>query len=533
STISPTPQGWDQLREYNGQPGQKSAAHPYNHPLNLCSGATGTKYLCEPGFNGTFVKNLRRRQSDGVTPIAEPMNKWRHSHYDGGWAPFHVVSTLPRRGAFAPGASDLDKTSYVSWEMRNHGALAYGFGLPAGCRTIGQCIDGRYFHDSFFPDFAQNGEIRRRDIIDHTDFAINAAWVDAGQVSTGYSRDYARLWADCLIAIFAQGWQMTPQAEALLVRMMAYGMTLRGLYRRGQQSRTGYLHKGGAGQNNGHKMIAMVFSALFRQVPGVYDDLHKLHAGCTNQMFWVKPNVVGLSTSYPGNHSVNQATFHEEHVDRPHFFVKSVDRAPVPDPAMDAGPDADYEFTMGLAGFPEMLCCMLIKQGPNGWDGAQMISRNAGWGPGNFWSASIAYWDRYATFTDGVYLLNRWDTRFKAAWDALRGQSSAPIYVCTPDAFTPWKNLTTYVTSLDGGFEVDLRAANHTTAPITECRMWYSFDGAQWFAIDPAQALSGVSIEILDAVSVLAALFLGERQPAEPSGACGFDLTADELGCGS
>jgi hypothetical protein len=471
-SINSTPQGFDEILTVNFASAQRSAVMDYDPALNVDPGATGTKYLISAGSEGSFVKGIRR--GGGDNPIVDPPQAWRHFEE---WCVWHVLKELPPLGAFAPAASDLDKTPQIATNMMNMACLGNGFPTPAGMPSLdtvmGRTGGPRYFLP-FQPYFGQNGEQRRRMMIDPTGTATN-----------GYASLFAPIWADYKLALLAAG-KNVPKED--VYPAISFGVTVRGLRRRGVQSRTNYVHAGGAGQNSGHKMFVMMLVMMFPQVPSIVPDALALHSNATHQPFWPTNDHVGMKTSWPGNHSKLMAPYGEEHLGRVGWYVQSTEGGARPVASdYDSQPDADYQFTSSIAALPEMLAIMLMVKGPNGWNGGQVVAQSVtNLGPTNWRAAALAYADWIASVTDPVYLLAPLLPRHLNAFNALRPNINLPRWGQTPDGFTPWKNTATYLWPVDGGFAWNLTSVGHATEEVIGTQVQYSLDGIGYFDAAPA-----------------------------------------------
>lgn len=455
------------LGAHSDPSGQASAVHVYSGALQSDPVLKGSAISVTPGAQMSIVKSVR---AAGLTTPGP----WRH--FDD-WCVLHIVNTTPPADAFAPCPSALNKTSRFTAGKRNKFAIP-GFQLSDGMPTLSDCVGGDYFR-SFQPYWVGNAEQRRRYMINPAD-----------STNVGYSRDYGQLWNDYAAAILAGGPSVS---DTELNKALTFGTALIGYLERG------LTQAAGAGQWNGHKWFAQlaghVFCGADAQVMG---QALQIVGNPTHQQFYVPASYEGIPTNRPGNHDHNQATATAEHIGRADWMTSGVATFPPQENKLyNSDPDRDYGFTAGIANFIEMLNICLLKAGPGGFDGADVIA-----GLGSKWegtseaSACIAFMDRYRTFCQAnVYALSPATARALAYYDARRGDLRLPRYKTTPDAFIPLTNLTTYLNNDsangNGRFKWDLTNAGHDGgAPVLEWQVQYSLDARSWVNVT-TQGASG------------------------------------------
>lgn len=463
ASLGSLPQGFDGLlgvAEDTG--GMGSGIMAYSGALNVDPAIAGA-YNVPIGHSASIVKSVRRT---GLT--TPPAANWRHFE---DWCVLHVVAARPLAGAFSPAISDTDKTSYITTAMVNKACLGAGFTPSTGMPTQATVLAGDYFHP-IQPFYGQSAEQRRRMIIDR---------VTEPSTETVYSREFGRVWSNALAALLSQGQSAD---NGLFYSMLSFGINLLGGLHRG------YAETNGAGQSAGHKQFAQLLGhACHASVAGLMDECLQIQGNCTHQQFYTPASHVGVQAYWPGNHSVHFWTAQPAHVGRPHWVttLPGGTRPPASGPRYDYTIDADYEFTAGVASFVEMLNICLLKAGPNGWDGSQVIAQHASSLAGEG-AASIAYMDRYRTFVDGVDI---WgfsnsesvlETRHRAYYDDRRAGVALPAWTGVPDDITPSKQtaITAMLAPATGGFTWNFSSVRLATQTVLEWQVQYSLDYKSW-----------------------------------------------------
>lgn len=457
--------GFDEMMSYYADDtGQTQALFTYDHARNIDPGATGSAFAVSIGMNTSVVKCTR------ATGLTTP-GQWRIFQ---DWSALHIVSVVPPAGAFAPGASDTNKTSYATTGARNKAALGAGFAQSSGMPSLATCTvpGAEYFYGwngCFFGFGAptMGADSRRRMVI-----------TNSGDYS-GYSGAYGQVWAKFMAALLAQG---SAVDDTQLNLALGLGAQLVGLQNRSLE--WGY----GAGQSCGYKQFAQLFGHVFASVSGLMTKCLGINGNVTGQPIWNQANMEGEAVSRPGNHGLMHATVESLHVGKPYFSVEPVRNGSyVPAPSVDEDTDCptDYEFTALAATFPEMMNINLLKQGPSGWDGSQVIARSASdFTNSNQYAACISYFDRAATYPD-YWGIAPFDTSFLNYYNDRRAGVVAPKWTGIPDAFNPTQTLdTTFVSAISGGFQWNLSAAKLATETVLEWDIDYSTDGLLYKTVD-------------------------------------------------
>lgn len=431
-----------------------SSAMEYDAALNVDPSAPGNgPIVVNIGDEFTIWKSRRRL---GKTT---PDTNWEMIE---DYCVLHVIppSKAPPLGAFGPSASNPDKTCYLSVAARNKNALP-GFAPAEGMPTLTQCLDGDYFR-GLQPFFGQSAEQRRRWMCGRA----NAA----GTVGNGYSGEFGPVWCDFVAALLAEGPDVD---DAALNMALAFGITMIGNY--DAFGDCVMPASGGAGQWDGHKQFAQLLGHVFAAVPGLMTKCLAIRGNCTQQTFWVPESFVGMPTSSPGNHGVFFDTFGEEHVGRPYWAHHCETHPPTPALHFNSHVDADYEFVAGRGSFPEMINILMLREGPGGRDGGEVLAGIDVAGTLDFWategSAAIAYTDRYRSFARAdIYKSSPSAARHIAYYDARRvAGSRMPLWSGAPDAGTPYNSAgsgnkgSSIVAAVSGGFSWNLANLGQAT----------------------------------------------------------------------
>lgn len=435
------PQGFDEVLAYSGSSSTDAAKQAFDPSLNKDFGYTGVGTTIAPGDNKSWVKSVRK---DGVTIP----NVWRI--FDR-WSCLNVFSNPVPLGAYAPGLSALDKTFYATKSNRDLAVLGNGFVLPATkpnkATVLSAGANGDHFR-SVQPYFGQNGERRRRYMT-----------TDNANSTNGYSRDYAQLYADYMAVILADG--QNAFEETMLGNALAFGAQQVALYERG-----GFISRGGAGQNNGHKMFVHLLGQMFRSVPGLRAKCNAIEGSVFNQLTTLRPQDEGMGGPYPNtNHYTFGPPVRADDVGRARWFHGGQALPPVLPDTFTSEFAADYELVSGIAIFAEMNIIASIKGDK---DGSQYAAEN--------FPAALAYYDFYRTVTN-AYGTAPYTTREADFYDARRATFSAAKAGMTPDSASSVPG----VTAAPGGYTWDHRYTGHSCPDATDAINEYSMDGVAWF----------------------------------------------------
>jgi hypothetical protein len=455
---------WAYYRTGSGRTGPTGAACvPANPALNVDHGYTGQNIALDAP--GSYVKAISSNNWDGVVPVQSPWVKIKDASV------VHVlpVGHNPAVGAFAPGASDLDKTTYTSAALRDLSCLP-GLGYTEGQPTMAALEAQGAFARGFWPYFGQNGEQRKSWMEPEFDPTANYSGNVAG---------YALKWAEWGAALEAEGAAALPQQTN---RALSFGAQLHGLVRRG------WIMEGGAGQNGGHQFFGWLFGRVFRQVPGVEATALALDGNATTQPFWVENRHVGKPEPWPGNHAYLQPSYTEAHVGHVEWAAdKYAHINQTGKGGLNSVDEKDYQFTSGVGVVAEMFNGMLLRGGAGVRDGAQFLARtDSNFGPSNPHAAPIAYVDAYMRKMADSALVGNQGSVFPAwllaRWNALRDSVSAPRHNQAPLAISPVRNRTAYLWAIDGGFGWDWRTIGgvYPDEPVLEWQTRYSLDGRSW-----------------------------------------------------
>lgn len=470
---SDTTQGFDGLLGvYAKDSGQIVATSPYSASLNKDPALAGA-YAVNVGDEASLVKSVR---ASGLTT---PSGSW--IHFDD-LAVMHIVAAVPPLGAYAPAVCATSKTSTFTRAKRNKTVLP-GFTPSSGMPTLDTASSGKYLTPfSLNPMFARGpagGADAYRRYFANTYTALH-----------GYSREYGLYFADYVAGLLAAG---SGVDDAYLDPALAISLQLLGMV----DKNSGHWGSAGAGQWCGHVQFAMLAGFMFdAAVAGTLNKALQVEGNCNGQQYWVTSGQVGIATSWPGNHNYNKATHFPENVDKPWWDVNRVASGTLD---LDGEVAADYEDGGGSGGasFPEMLNCALLKNGPSGKDGSQVMLRGGAADKTNPYASSLAYYDRYRSFKNDVYATTTFrQSRHTAYWDDRRGDCAVARWTGTPDAFTPQvSSQGPYLAAISGGFSWDWTSAENATETILEWQTQYSQDAKTWVDV-ATQAVSGTQTSL-------------------------------------
>lgn len=475
--LTPVTQGFDQLLTSAFIDG--SEASGWDAAKNLDPTAAGAIAL---DSEKSLVKSIRK---SGLTL---PLDDSDYPLF-ADWCVLHIVSVVPPFGAFAPGASDLDKTSYYTTGIRNKGALGGGFAYSSGMPTLATCEADGYFSRSFWSFFGQTtGELMQPMIVGNYQNLV-------------YSGQYARYWNDFVAALLAEGSDVDDDA---LNRALAFGVTLIGLVNR---DGSGW-GSSGAGQWCGYKQFAQLFAHVFHGSDAtLVDKALSIEGNVNGQQFWVTSDLVGEDQKWPDVHGGYHAAFYPVHVGMPWWgasVTRAVDFSALPNTDYDSQIGADYEFVTSPANFGEMMNILLLKDGPEGLDGGQVMLQGGAMDATNPYAACIAYNDRLAGFTSNGLFYGNVPT-IKEARDInyyadRRADSAVARWTGIPDTFdflNGYTSLTPYLSAVSGGFTWDFSslATVNTTETIVEHQVQYSLDAQSWVDV-AVQGASGTQTDL-------------------------------------
>lgn len=469
--LTSASQGFDQLLDTTLL-GSSSNASPWVPALNKDPAIAGAISMLTAQ---SLVKSIRKA---GLTL---PMSSAQFPVFSN-WSVLHVVDVVPPLGAFAPAASNPDKTSRYTTAMRQKNVLGAGLAYSTGMPTLAACEAGdHYFPRSFWPFFGQGtGEYMQPMI---TDVPVS---------TNQYSAYYAQYWCDWFAAMLCEGG--TAVSDALLNRALAFGVVLIGLIDRAG----GRWGKSGAGQHHGYQQFAMLAGFMFEAaVPGTIAKALEVYGNAVHQSFWLPATgFVGNTTQFIANNGITTNVIQPELIGMPFFahdaIFDSSSHAPIYKDTYDGeNIDCDYHTTGCRAAFAELFNIMMLRNGPSGKDGAQVLARTTStWGTTNEYAACIAYEDRMRSISE-VYGNPIRFARSNAFYDDRRASCSAPRWVGRPDVFIPemsYRN--TYVFPISGGFGWNLSTAGNFTETVVEWQVQYGLSDAQWFDVT-VQGVSG------------------------------------------
>jgi hypothetical protein len=464
-------QGFDGLLGVSAGTAQAAAKSAYVHGSNADPSLTGGLAFTTSTTPFTLIKSVRKA---GLTDPSS--GQWRH--FDDLVA-IHFVNAIPKVGSVPPGVSDLDKSSFLACDItkRNKAVLGPGFAYSTGMPTLATCLSSNYFR-ALQPYWTRTGEVRRRMMIVDTDLS--------GSGYSGGSGGFGVTWADFFAAMLAEGENAANQTDLMTAFEMslAFGAQLVGLYNRGDD------RNGGAGQNCGHKQFAMLFGMVYASVPGILTKALAVQGNATNQQYWMDASYEGDATKWPGNHYVLNTTAMTEHIGRPSWSTTVNAYVPT---VLNTTRNSDYEYTSQVAGFPEILNIMLLKSGPGGQDGSQVITSNAGMNASNNAASPVAFADVYRTLNTGANTVSSVDpilARHIAYYDDRRTGCAVAKWVGPPESFTPDSNQSTYLSAISQGFSWNLTNAGGATEAVTAYAIEYSEDQKFWKSVT-TPAVSG------------------------------------------
>jgi hypothetical protein len=422
------PQGFAEVLAYEdtvtaGSP-SNAARSVFSTSVNTDPGFTG---LRKQAIEGSYVKAKNRT---GVTTPA-------YNTFET-FSVLHVLPSVPNVGFFAPPYASTSKLPQYYASQRDKTALGAGFALPAGKPTLAANEAAGHFVRGVQPYFGQNGEKRRRYMIEPS-------------ASNGYSRDYGQAWNDAVTGLLSIG-SVAPDTS--LNRMLSFGMNHIGLY-----DRSGFVSEGGAGQSCSHKQFVQLLGHVFNGISG-------LHAKCLvfKGAVTIQPKIatfaeVGVLKDFPEtNHDVFGRPYDAADVDG--FFWTDGDNS--------SEFDQDYETTSGIACFGEFNNIGNMKNWPGGLDGSQVMAL--------YYPATLGYYDFYRTVPE-IYPNTVSTSREDAYYDATRSSWAAAKPAQKPNSASHFDG----VSAAALGFTFDYTAMGHSVETVTGAETEYSMDCVSYF----------------------------------------------------
>lgn len=463
----PDGQGLDALWAEAGS-GMSSAVFAYTPSLNIDPGKTGVRVRADEV--GSYVKAKRW---DGLTTPSQ-------------WSIFDRLSVLtvlaeaPNEGFFAPAVTATDKTPPLYSSEINWAALGSAFDLAAGMPSLESCESSDYLKSSVQPYWGPvPSEARRRAMI------VNTSLVGGGY--SGGAGGFGIYWSEWFHAMRAQGSTALRASPAPLYKALRIGLEL------AANAARGFDNNGGAGQAVGRKQFVQLLGHIKH---GFMTDALATRGGTTHQPYWEFAENVGTPRGgwdgVPSNHNIYRGTATETDVGRPAWNQEPVSGVYPPSTAttMDRHIAADYNAVAGTVSMLEMLNIMLLKAGPSGWDGSQVVAQSASdFSSANPYAACIAYWDFYRTLPSSQnsgtrpYDLSPYKAAHALAYDQRRDDVVAPRWQGVPYAFAAHVNVDEFLYPLDGGFGWETAEPLNLVWPtldVTQIDLQYSLDGRQY-----------------------------------------------------
>lgn len=471
-------QGFEQLLAYPISNGD-DAPMIYAHAKNVDPGASGPLHVTPEMEPFSYVKSVRLT---GMTTPSEGFS-WRTFQR---FSVIHFVDVVPPKNAIAPSASSIDKTSHFTADMLSADVFNVpGFRLPSGLNTVEQSNAAQVVNSVFQPFFGQFGEYQRL-------FMINPALGS----NSGYSRDYAKLWANHLFACYAMGSSL-PLSER--IKIATIGEQLRGLGEVmvwGRNPGTSGTGNVGAGQMAGYIMWLFLLGMMtWRYRPGIFNEVFAMLSNELEQTGQVNDQLVGFSVTSSDTGSFAHTTLRLEDLGR--YMWTHTPRTPAepmrPHSRMNATFPGNYETeSSGQAVQPCVYVMAMAQDGPGGATGAQVIAGGATLAAGTRKPHVIGYADDYvtrvATRTDpyGVASGTILQQVYRDIYAATRANWGVPRWMFTPGNVTPtWQNQPSFLWPVTNGFGYNFTGMGSEPAddPATSCNIYYSLDEKGWVTL--------------------------------------------------
>lgn len=446
-------QGWDELFAYSdnaGGPGSASNTW-WDTSKNIDPGFTGQRVQLT---EGSYVKYQRE---PGVT-VPQVSGTWRLPKEADGFSALHVGPAVPNVGFFCPAMSDLSKTPWLYVSDLDKTVLGTGFTLPSGKPNLATASP--YFPTWLQPYFAQNGEARRR-------------MMSIPGITDGYSRDYGQLFNDWFTAALVSPGSASA-TDADFYKAIAFAVQLIGMYNRG------FVQRGGAGQNCGHKQFVQLLAQAAWRVPGLKAKCIAYEGNATHQQKIPQLADLGLAANFPDeNHGYFMRPYGTEHLGRPHWRLGNVAIDAVATVEDDAQFATDYELTSEIANFGERNNIGALAAGSGPTDGFQTLLNGGSMASTNPYAAAIMYQDRLrAVPQTGIYPTDPYTVREAAYYDARRNASNVPRWITTPDDATEVEAVTAGASQFSWDYST---MAHDGGGSVTASETGYSMDGVLFY----------------------------------------------------
>lgn len=437
-----TSQGLSQrVASLSGTPGATNST-AYGNARNIDPGNTGSPYSIPVGASGRVVKVI-----DDLTP-AGPWQLFSEIIH------INIVPSVPPAGAIAP---IYDDAGNVTWVTTASKSILAGCGYVSGQTTLAAAKAAGWMPDLDQPLYFTVAEQARP-------FYANSL------ITTGYSVDRATYYGRVMNAMHSEGSAGVSDADwYIMVNYMA-GMVERA-YRN--------LDNSGAGQFVGEAPFAHNL-AMASGDAAIIAAFHAMEGNEVSQPGWIGDTEINQAPQFDahssGTNYYNRWPFLEIHRNRAHFRHSS--NVASETHLLDSDVGCRYEDVAGgggIIGYNNMALCQDVH---GTGDGLTFLINGTN-NTSNPKAAIPAYWRRERTFNADCSLSgsNPWgSSQDFALHDVAIAQSSVTPLTTTPDAFSPIRNQSNYLTAVAGGFRSNMTNAKQATETVTRWDYRYTLD---------------------------------------------------------
>ena len=476
------PQGFDEMLSKGNQGANAlgaSGSTPWDSTLNIDPNnpITPAPYNLA-GKVGRLVKSVR------VDPVGPHFGLGEFCLFKK-FLNINLVTAVPPAGAICPIFNNAGGVEWMTTSNVSKSIFAGSGSYISGEDTLTTCIgtggagyvpgDTGYLPgDTDWPMWIDSGE-RRRGLMPRRSW-----WA-----STGYARDFGRVWAKLMNACHVEGILIV--SDVVFYRMLTLGSLCLENVRRGN------VQRGGAGQHVGIKQFA-VLAGIASRSTAIYAESKLYEGGETHQAFWPTSAFTNIAAGFPGGNGegyYNRQPFLSEHYGRASYFHGEQDITAI-SPTVNADLyDSDlaprYQHTSWTTAGPSLANCLRFVGGPGGKTGVNSVLNEGTIVSSNPYAATIPAMWRYTAFNNDVdadlsaFASTAERTRTRQTIEAVVGSISM-----TPDPVSVQKNQATYVTSTLTGFQWDYSTydVGGPIKTITRVDHRLTLDGGRTFLVE-------------------------------------------------
>lgn len=458
-------QGFDDYIATSSVGGMRFGNTSYSAALNVDPGNTGSPISIATGEETSIVKSVRRAS------VTSP-ESWQTIEK---YIALHVLSSAPFVDAYPPSECALTKTLW----RRNARDLSIFRSLQKPASFTKTYAQARAEIPRHLGMFGATGERLRR-------FRLDSV---LGTANSNYSANVAAAyWRYMMLGHFSG--TTIAQREEIADQIIRFAIHLYGLTTRGWNGAGGL--GSGAGQQHGfHNWLYM--GAFLLGDTGMLEAAKTLQSGMVSMHLWASDEHTGFADG--GDSGTISQVFFAEQEGVPFILPSQV----------GSNVDTRYGVIGGTASARELMPVLALQNGPSGENGATALLDGGVFDTTNPRAASIAFLDRYRTWTPWVMGSENPGQEWSDIWDLIRPLTGLTPWSGRPDQI-PYGTASGYDGDDQfravGAGQVSWNFAgyDYATETVTGRDIRYSLDGVQWIEM-PDVAESGVVSGLMQGVS--------------------------------